>query len=96
VRTMERPARTWLFRAAGSAGGRFPLELYVAAPEGSGVPAGVHWYDPLEHALVRVGPAPRAGAEVIVVTGIPWRTGWRYRERGYRHSIGTRARRSPS
>jgi hypothetical protein len=21
----------------------------------------------------------------IVVTGIPWRTGWRYRERGYRH-----------
>ncbi len=85
VRTMERPARTWLFRAAGSAGGRFPLELYVAAPEGSGVPAGVHWYDPLDHALVRVGPAPRAGAPVIVVTGIPWRTGWRYRERGYRH-----------
>ena len=21
----------------------------------------------------------------IVVTGVPWRTGWRYRERGYRH-----------
>src|SRR6266568_2136843 len=62
-----------------------PLELCVAAPEGSGVPAGVHRYDPLEHALVRVGPAPRAGAPVIAVTGIPWRTGWRYRERGYRH-----------
>ena len=28
----------------------------------------------------------------IVVTGIPWRTGWRYRERGYRHiywDVGT-------
>jgi SagB-type dehydrogenase family enzyme len=85
VRTMQRRARTWLFRAAGSAGGRFPLEFYVAAPERSGLPAGVHWYDPLEHALVRVGPAPRAGAPAIIVTGIPWRTGWRYRERGYRH-----------
>jgi SagB-type dehydrogenase family enzyme len=85
VRTMERPGRTWLFRAAGSAGGRFPLELYVAAPEGSGLAEGVHWYDPEEHALVRIGPGPRAGAAAIVMTGIPWRTGWRYRERGYRH-----------
>ena len=85
VRTRERPGGTWLFRAAGSAGARFPLELYVAAPEGSGVAAGVHWYDPQEHALVRIGPAPRAGAPAIVMTGIPWRTGWRYRERGYRH-----------
>ena len=83
---------TQLFRAAGSAGGRFPLELYVVVPAdqtGAGVPAGVHWYDAVDHALVRVGPAPRAGAgalaPTIVVTGIPWRTGWRYRERGYRH-----------
>jgi hypothetical protein len=90
VRTWERPFTTWLFRAAGSAGGRFPLELYVAVPDGmpaSGapVPAGVHWYDPSEHALVRVGPPPRGRAPSIVVTGVPWRTGWRYRERGYRH-----------
>jgi hypothetical protein len=91
VRTMERPWGSHLFRAAGSAGGRFPLELYVAAPEdlpppeGAPVPAGVHWYDPLEHALVQVGPAPRGGGPAVVVTGVPWRTGWRYRERGYRH-----------
>jgi hypothetical protein len=85
VRTRERPGKTWLFRAAGSAGGRFPLELYVTAPEGSGLPEGVHWYDPEEHALVQIGPAPKAGAPAIVMTGIPWRTGWRYRERGYRH-----------
>ena len=25
------------------------------------------------------------GAPAIVVTGVPWRTGWKYRERGYRH-----------
>jgi SagB-type dehydrogenase family enzyme len=85
VRTAERPYATWLFRAAGSAGGRFPLELYVAVPDGTALPAGVHWYDPYEHALVRVGPAPHGDAPAVVVTGIPWRTGWRYRERGYRH-----------
>jgi hypothetical protein len=85
VRTGERSYGTFLFRAGGSAGGRFPLELYVAVPEGTPVPAGVHWYDPHDHALAQVGPPPRGGAPTIVVTGVPWRTGWRYRERGYRH-----------
>jgi hypothetical protein len=85
VRTMQRPYVTWPFRAAGSAGGRFPLEAYVAVPEGLPVPAGVHWYDPAEHGLVQVGPPPRGTAPALVVTGVPWRTGWRYRERAFRH-----------
>jgi hypothetical protein len=85
VRTMELPYGIQPFRAAGSAGGRFPLELYVAVPDGVPLPPGVHWYDPLEHALVRVGPAPRGSAPAVIVTGVPWRTGWRYRERGWRH-----------
>jgi hypothetical protein len=85
VRTAKRDWGTYLFRAAGSAGGRFPLEVYVAVPEGSLVPAGVYWYEPFEHALVQVGPPPRAGAPAVVVTGVPWRSAWRYRERGYRH-----------
>jgi hypothetical protein len=55
VRTMVRPYTTWLFRAAGSAGGRFPLEVYVGVPDGMSVAAGVHWYDPHDHALVQVG-----------------------------------------
>ena len=85
VRTSMRSYGPYPFRAAGSAGGRFPLELYVTVPEGTLLPAGVHWYDPKEHALVQVGPPPRGGAPAVVVTGVPWRTGWRYRERGYRH-----------
>lgn len=85
TRTTVRPYATWLFRAAGSAGGRFPLELYVAVPQGLAAPAGVHWYDPFEHALVTVGPPPDGDAATVVVTGVPWRTGWRYRERGFRH-----------
>ena len=85
MRVTERPYGVHPFRAAGSAGGRFPLEVYVAVPPGGPLPAGVHWYDPWEHALVRVGPPPRAGSPAVIVTGVPWRTGWRYRERGYRH-----------
>jgi hypothetical protein len=85
VRTMQRPYGTLLFRAAGSAGGRFPLELYVAVPEGGQLPAGVYWYHPQDHSLLLVGPPPHGEAPVLVVTGVPWRTGWRYRERGFRH-----------
>ena len=49
--------RTALFRAAGSAGARFPMELYVSARGVDGLPDGVHWYDPVGHALLQVGPA---------------------------------------
>ena len=85
VRTMERPYGTWPFRAAGSAGGRFPLEVYVAVPEGLALPAGVHWYHPFDHALLQVGPPQHSEAPALIVTGVPWRTGWKYRERGFRH-----------
>ncbi len=71
VRTMERPYGTHPFRAAGSAGGRFPLEVYVAVPqggplpEGGPLPAGVHWYDFGDHALVQIGPPPRSGGPTV-------------------------------
>jgi len=86
VRIAERPdGRVYRFRAAGSAGGQFPYELYVAARGAEGLEDGVHWFDPLRHALVRVGPPPQGEATAIVLAGVPWRTGWRYAERGFRH-----------
>jgi SagB-type dehydrogenase family enzyme len=85
VRTFERKGVRYLFRAAGSAGGRFPLEVYASTVGVDGVPDGVHWYDGVEHALVQVGPAARGTTTTLIVTGIPWRTAWRYAERGYRH-----------
>lgn len=86
VRTSHRRGRDWLFRAAGSAGGRFPLELYISARGVDGLDDGVHWYDPVHHALLRIGPAAGGGeATTLVMTGVPWRTGWRYAERGFRH-----------
>ncbi len=86
VRVAERTDRpTLLLRAAGSAGGRFPLEVYVSARDVDGLPDGVHWYDPVGHALLQVGPSAAGDATALVVTGVPWRTGWRYAERGFRH-----------
>ncbi len=73
------------FRAAGSAGGRFPLEVYVSSRGVDGLRDGVHWYDPVGHALVQVGPPADGEATTLIVTGIPWRTGWKYAERGFRH-----------
>jgi hypothetical protein len=93
VRTaVRRDGRVFLFRPAGSAGGLFPLELYVAATGIAGLADGVHWYDPVAHALRQVGPAPSGGTSAIVVSGIPWRTAWRYAERAFRHLYGTPAR----
>src|SRR3954452_13454580 len=54
VRTSHRRGRTWLFRPAGSAGGRFPLELYISRPR--------HRGPRRRRALVRPGQ-PRAVAD---------------------------------
>ncbi|HEX8346525.1 MAG TPA: hypothetical protein VF657_17545 [Actinoplanes sp.] len=85
VRTTERRGRRILFRASGSAGARFPLEVYASTHGVAGVADGVHWYDAEQHALVWVGPAAAGEVTTLVVTGVPWRTGWRYAERGWRH-----------
>ena len=86
VRVVEREDRpTLLLRAAGSAGARFPLELYVSARGVEGIGDGVYWYDPVAHGLLQVGPAAGGEATTLVITGVPWRTGWRYAERGFRH-----------
>src|SRR5690348_13511867 len=77
--------RPFLFRAAGSAGGRFPLELYVSARQVGGLEDGVYWYDPVGHALLEVGPPASGETSALIVTGIPWRTAWKYAERGLRH-----------
>jgi len=73
------------FRAASSAGNCHPLELYVCARETDGLADGVWHYDPRGHALTKIGPPPNGDVAALVVSGVPWRSCWKYAERGYRY-----------
>jgi SagB-type dehydrogenase family enzyme len=88
-----------LFRAAPSAGALYPTELYAVCGPLADLPAGVYHFAPAEFALRRLRdgdfrarlaasaavPAIASVPLCLVLTGIPWRTTWKYRERGYRH-----------
>jgi SagB-type dehydrogenase family enzyme len=90
---------TTYFRTAMSAGNLHPIEIYVACGDLEGVPAGVHHFAPLEFGLTELrrgdfrtalavaaaDPQIADAPVTLVVTGIPWRTGWKYGERGFRH-----------
>jgi hypothetical protein len=59
VRLAERAdGRRYRFRAAGSASGQFPYDLYVPARGVPDLADGVYWFDPPNHALLQVGAAP--------------------------------------
>ena len=87
------------FRTAMSAGNLHPVELYVVCGELNDVGAGVYHFAPLEFGLTALrrgdyrGALAAAAADprvaespmTLVLTGIPWRTAWKYGERGFRH-----------
>jgi SagB-type dehydrogenase family enzyme len=75
------------FRTAMSAGNLHPVEVYVVCAGVDGVPDGVHHFAPLEFGLttLRDGHFTSAAQCTFVLTGIPWRTEWKYGERGFRH-----------
>ena len=91
---------TFHFRTYASAGALYPVEIYVVNEAMEGLDAGVYHFDPLGFRLIRLrdgdhrGVVAKAAAEdervaaapvVLVLTGLPWRTAWKYTERGYRH-----------
>ena len=83
-----------------SAGGLYPLEVYVAIRRVTAIPDGVYHYDPRAHALEqrRQGdllasladmtidqPMLRSANAVVLTSGIAERTMWKYGQRGYRY-----------
>jgi SagB-type dehydrogenase family enzyme len=75
------------FRAAMSAGNLHPVEVYVVCSGVDGVADGMHHFAPLEFGLttLREGAMVPGSHCTFVLTGIPWRTAWKYGERGFRH-----------
>lgn len=85
VRTRREPGGLeYHFRTYSSAGALYPVEIYAATPDG------LFHFHPGELALRRlrgedVRGALADGEVVLVLTGILWRTAWKYGARGYRH-----------
>jgi SagB-type dehydrogenase family enzyme len=101
VRGHRRIDGEWSYdRPAPSAGGRYPLEIYVATRMVTSLADGIYHYDARAHELelVREGRAEPSfgdlaiGQEVldhanlaIVITAVRDRTMWKYGQRGYRY-----------
>jgi SagB-type dehydrogenase family enzyme len=88
------------FRTYASAGALYPNELYVACSDIDGLAPGLYHFHPRERALRPVATddprsylaracgnrdAVATAPLSVVLTGIPWRTTWKYEARGYRH-----------
>lgn len=80
------------FRTFMSAGALHPVELYAATESlwhfhpGEGMLRRLREEDP-RRALSRAAAAPDVAeaSAVLILTGIPWRTAWKYGARGWRH-----------
>lgn len=87
------PGRRIYFRAAMSAGNLHPVEVYLVVGEGGveGIGAGVYHFSPLHFSLTALREGDHretlgiSAPLAVVLTGIPWRTSWKYGERGWRH-----------
>ena len=81
---VSRRRRGYDFRTYSSAGALYPIEVYVATGDG------LFHFHPRELGLRRlraedVRDQLGGGGTVLALTGILWRTAWKYDARGYRH-----------
>lgn len=87
-------------RTYACAGALYPIEVYLATGGVGPLEAGLYHYSPLDDSMrqLRAGdPRPyllrSAGGRptlgdapaTVILSGIPWRTNWKYQARGYRH-----------
>lgn len=96
------PEREFLMRAAPSAGGLYPTEIYVATRGYPGLPDGLYNYQVRQHELIGFwhgdvhaplleacfGHAALEACDLIVLyTGVFFRSAWRYQDRAYRRIL---------
>jgi SagB-type dehydrogenase family enzyme len=86
-------------RTIPSAGALYPLEVYVVANRIEGVATGIHHFDPFGHSLellavdvdrlqsALVDPNLASTPAVLAITGVFWRSRFKYGQRGYRFTL---------
>jgi SagB-type dehydrogenase family enzyme len=95
--------RPLYLRAAPSAGGLYPAELYVLIRSWNGIASGLYGYDPRHHHLVPLwgglelldaldaacynNAAVHAAPACLVLSGLFQRSSWRYGDRAYRRIL---------
>ncbi|BBO69258.1 hypothetical protein DSCA_31880 [Desulfosarcina alkanivorans] len=83
------------YRSVASAGALYPFELYLAAHHIDGLAPGLYHYNLFDFSLtaLRRGPVPaippvnRGIAATFYITGIFFRSAWKYRSRAYRYVL---------
>ena len=83
------------YRNVASAGALYPFELYLAVHHMDGLDPGVYHYHLFDFALtaLRPGPVPeippvgRGASVTVYITGIFFRSAWKYRSRAYRYVL---------
>lgn len=91
------PQETFSYRSAPSAGALYPCEIYIAAYAVDGLDPGLYYFSVADFALKQIRGADIAGflgqnsekglALSLYVTGIPYRSAWKYRARAYRYVL---------
>jgi len=79
------------YRSVASAGALYPFELYLAAHHVDGLNRGLYHFDPLTFSLtaLRQGrlPVVPPAAATFYISGIFFRSAWKYRSRAYRYVL---------
>jgi SagB-type dehydrogenase family enzyme len=97
----EHQGQYFYFRANPSAGGLYPIEVYLAVRNSKTLPEGVYAFHPLLNALIPVENTSwkqvasaffdeeciRSADVVMIYTGRIQRGSWRYRDRAYRRIL---------
>ena len=80
----------YLYRAAPSAGALYPVEVYVLAADIDGLEDGLYHYSLMDFELTRLRqgpPPPGLPAPSLALTGLFFRSVWKYRDRALRYCL---------
>ncbi|MCK9557348.1 MAG: SagB/ThcOx family dehydrogenase [Candidatus Cloacimonetes bacterium] len=89
------------FRNVPSAGSRHPIECFLDVHRVSGIKNGLYYYHPIKHCLILMEEGAEVHQKIFegclrqemvskaavnfILSAVPYRTSWRYGQRGYRY-----------